>query len=66
MTTLLYMAAHKLRNDQRGQDLIEYALLAGFLAVAVGAIFPPLLMPTVSGIYSKLNGYLVLAGNQGS
>ena len=26
-------------NDQ-GQDLIEYALIAGFLAVAAGAIMP--------------------------
>jgi Flp pilus assembly pilin Flp len=27
-------------NDNRGQDLIEYALMAGFVAVAAGAIMP--------------------------
>jgi Flp pilus assembly pilin Flp len=32
----------EIRRDQRGQDLIEYALLAGFVAVVVGAAFPPL------------------------
>ena len=27
-------------KDDRGQDLIEYALMAGFVAVAAGAIMP--------------------------
>lgn len=27
-------------KDKRGQDLIEYALMAGFVAVAAGAIMP--------------------------
>ena len=30
----------RLRGDNRGQDLIEYALMAGFVAVAAGAIMP--------------------------
>jgi pilus assembly protein Flp/PilA len=30
----------KLWRNQQGQDLIEYALLAAFLAVAVGALSP--------------------------
>jgi len=29
-----------LRSDNQGQDLIEYALMAGFVAVAAGAILP--------------------------
>jgi Flp pilus assembly pilin Flp len=66
MTALLCMAAQKLRNDRRGQDLIEYALIAAFVAVAGGAIFPTTLMPGVSTIFSKLNDYFVLAANQGS
>ena len=33
-------------KDTRGQDLIEYALMAGFVAVAAGAIMP--------GIASKI------------
>ena len=27
-------------KDERGQDLIEYALMAGFVAVAAGAVVP--------------------------
>jgi pilus assembly protein Flp/PilA len=30
----------KIWKDTRGQDLIEYALMAGFVAVAAGAIMP--------------------------
>ena len=46
--------ARRMRTDQRGQDLIEYALLAGFLVVAVYVILPSDLMPAVSGIFSKI------------
>jgi pilus assembly protein Flp/PilA len=48
-------------DDTRGQDLIEYALMAGFVAVAAGAI-----MPTVAGhistIFSKVSSSLVAGG----
>jgi pilus assembly protein Flp/PilA len=50
-------AASRLIGNRRGQDLIEYALLAGFVAVAAGAIFPATLMPDVSMIFSKLDLY---------
>ena len=46
-------------RDQRGQDLIEYALLAGFLAVAVGAVFPAGIAPAICGIMSKVNSSLI-------
>ena len=49
-----------------GQDLIEYALLGGFVAVAAGAIFPSSLMPAVSTVFSKLVDYFTIAANQGS
>ena len=29
-----------LSKDQKGQDMVEYALMAGFLAVAAGAVLP--------------------------
>jgi Flp pilus assembly pilin Flp len=58
---LSLLCAHTL-----GQDLIEYALMAGFVAVAAGAIFPATLMPSVSTIFSKLGDYFALAANQGS
>ena len=49
-----------------GQDLIEYALLAGFVAVAAAAIFPAGLMPNVSTIFSKINSCFTAASNSGS
>ena len=33
---------HALLRDERGQDMVEYALLAGFIAVAAGALLPPI------------------------
>jgi len=58
--------AQQLIYNRRGQDLIEYALIGGFVAVAAGAIFPPLLIPGVSTIFSKLSIYFQQAGAQGS
>lgn len=53
--------AELLRQDRRGQDLVEYALMAGFVAVAAGAVFPTTVMPGVSAIFSKINSTLGLA-----
>ena len=43
----------KIWKDQNGQDLIEYALMAGFFAVAVGAIMPGV-ATSISTIFSKV------------
>ena len=40
-------------KDTRGQDLIEYALMAGFVAVAAGAIMPNV-STSISTIFSKI------------
>jgi pilus assembly protein Flp/PilA len=40
-------------TDDSGQDLIEYALMAGFVAVAAGAIMPGI-STSISTIFSKL------------
>ena len=40
---MLYRIVRRLRrlvSDQYGQDMVEYALLAGFLAVSAGAVLP--------------------------
>ena len=50
-------------KDTHGQDLIEYALLAGFVAVGCGAAFPPV-ADNISTIYSKIQSSLTLAGSQ--
>ncbi len=43
----------KALKDTRGQDLIEYALMAGFVAVAAGAIMPGV-STSISTIFSKV------------
>ena len=43
----------RLHRNTRGQDMVEYALLAGFIAVAAGAVFPPL-SNSLSTIFSKM------------
>lgn len=40
-------------KDTRGQDLIEYALMAGFVAVAAGAIMPNV-ASSISTIFSTV------------
>jgi len=43
----------KIWKDQNGQDLIEYALMAGFVAVAAGAVMPGV-ATSLSQIFSKV------------
>jgi Flp pilus assembly pilin Flp len=50
----------KVWKDQRGQDLIEYALMAGFVAVAAGAIMPGV-ATSISQIFSKVQSVLSAA-----
>jgi pilus assembly protein Flp/PilA len=48
-------------KDTRGQDLIEYALMAGFVAVAAGAVMPSV-STSISTIFSKIGSVLVAGG----
>lgn len=50
----------KVWKDLRGQDLIEYALMAGFVAVAAGAIMPGV-ATSISQIFSKVASVLSTA-----
>jgi pilus assembly protein Flp/PilA len=52
-------------KDTRGQDLIEYALMAGFVAVAAGAIMPGV-ATSISTIFSKISSAMSTAATQGS
>ena len=47
-------------KDRKGQDLIEYAFMAGFVAVAAGAIMPGV-ASSINIIFSKVNSIMVLA-----
>jgi len=53
----IYTLIVKLGRDERGQDLIEYALMAGFVAVAAGAIMPNV-STQITAIFSKINSHL--------
>lgn len=53
----------KIWKDERGQDLIEYALMAGFVAVAAGAIMPGV-ASSISTIFSKISSVMTDAASQ--
>ncbi len=52
----------RLWRDNQGQDMIEYALMAGFIAVAAGA-----LMPNIAGhivaVFTAAVSVLTTAGS---
>ena len=52
-------------KDSRGQDLIEYALMAGFVAVAAGAIMPEV-ATSISTIFSKVGSVMTASSSAGS
>jgi pilus assembly protein Flp/PilA len=47
-------------DDAKGQDLVEYALLAGFVAVAAGALLPAI-STSISTIFSRMGSVLSAA-----
>jgi Flp pilus assembly pilin Flp len=49
-------------KDAAGQDLIEYALMAGFVAVAAGAIMPGV-ASSISSIFSQVASVLSAAAS---
>src|SRR3984893_17290765 len=60
LRNILIVSVSNLRlwRDTRGQDLIEYALMAGFVAVAAGAIMPGV-ASSISVIFSQVNSIMV-------
>ena len=53
----------RLWQDTKGQDLIEYALMAGFVAVAAGAIMPGV-ANSISTVFSNIASVMTSAANQ--
>ena len=51
---LAYIRLQRLRDDVAGQDLIEYALMAGFVAMVAAAAMPGVAVK-LSTIFSKVN-----------
>ena len=54
----------RIMRDTRGQDLIEYALMAGFVAVAAGAIVPGV-ADSIKSIFTKVNSVMSNSAAQG-
>lgn len=54
----------RIMKDTRGQDLIEYALMAGFVAVAAGAIVPGI-AESIRTIFNRLSQVMTSAAGQG-
>ena len=49
-------------SDTHAQDLIEYALMAGFVAVAAGSIMPGV-ATSISRVFSKVSSVMTAAAN---
>jgi len=49
-------------QDKRGQDMIEYALMAGFVAVAAGALMPGI-STSISTVFSKVGSVMTGAAS---
>jgi pilus assembly protein Flp/PilA len=52
-------------KDTSGQDLIEYALMAGFVALSAGAVMPGI-ASSISTIFSQVASVLAIASTEGS
>lgn len=62
--TILYGFARRLAANRRAQTIIEYALLAGFVALVVGAVMPRI-SDHVEDIFRTLRCLLRLAARGG-
>lgn len=58
-----FTAFVRMWKDRRGQDLIEYALMAGFVAVAAGAVMPSV-ATSISTIFSEISSVMAAAASQ--
>jgi pilus assembly protein Flp/PilA len=65
LLTLVALSLRQSWKQKSGQDLIEYALMAGFVAVAAGAIMPNI-AASISTIFSSIQSVMTGAASQGS
>jgi pilus assembly protein Flp/PilA len=62
---LVRIWAEDLQANMAAQDLVEYALMAGFIAVAAGALMPGV-AANISRIFSQVGSILLNSKNTGS
>jgi Flp pilus assembly pilin Flp len=60
-----YILKARVWTDIKGQDLVEYALMSGFVAVAAGAIMPGVSI-SISKIFSSVASEMKRSASQGS
>jgi Flp pilus assembly pilin Flp len=53
----LHKLIRVLASEDRAQDMVEYALLAGFIAVAAGALLPNI-AASINIIFSRVTSLL--------
>ena len=56
----MWIFLQRLRRDCAGQDLIEYALMAGFVAVSAGALMPSI-ATSISSVFSQVSSVVAVA-----
>jgi Flp pilus assembly pilin Flp len=52
-------------NDQSGQDMIEYAMMAALVAVGSAVLLPMEVSSALSHIYARVNSCMTRFGNNG-
>jgi Flp pilus assembly pilin Flp len=62
---LLTLCLKQSWKNNSAQDLIEYALMAGFVAVAAGAVMPDIAI-SISTIFSAIASVMHAAASEGS
>ncbi len=62
----LLIGWHRLLEDRLGQDLIEYALLAGFITVVIGAMLPSQVIPPLKQMWTLIAAPLNWAATESS
>lgn len=60
----LQLVIVQLVKDLKGQDMVEYALLAGFIAVAAGALLPGI-SDSIITIFSRMASLVAAAARGG-
>ena len=53
----------KFVRERAGQDMIEYASMAGFAAVAAGAVMPSV-ANTIASVFRQVSSVMILAASQ--
>jgi Flp pilus assembly pilin Flp len=56
----------RLWKDRRGQDLLEYALMGGFVALSAGALILPQVSSSISKIFVHVSSVMTVASSEGN